>query len=143
MMMSLDSSQSVGNMNLNDEENLEPCISICTDMSSMSLLGFAAVSFVLRQCQQSDSILAAKYASNLTLSLCSWLHNREEDANDIPTDVIESLSVEITRGKYKRRLSIVSNDTGYETQEDDDNPPSAFAELDPKPRLSGNGDGQV
>jgi hypothetical protein len=140
MMMLLDRSQSIGNMNLSDEENLEPCISICTNMSSMSLFSFAAVSFVLQQCQQSDSILAAKYESNLTLSLCSWLHNREEDANVIPTDVIESLIVEITQSKYKRRLSIVSNDTGYETQEDD-NPPSIFAKVDLTSRLIGIGDG--
>ena len=125
---------------------IRPYLTASVATGPTSLLGFAATYFVLQQLQRNGSANASRHIPDLVQSLCSWLHKREQDVSLVPTDIIEKIEssgLSLGGSMCKRRLSNVSNDTGYETQGDEDDPSPIFIKSDVAPRLIGGGDYQV
>lgn len=99
------------------------------DVNSMTLLTFSALHFVIRELQAHNIQRCPTGGPNnisiLAKTMCAWLSTDHGDVARVPLDVIsqvEHLCSELTGsdigGCCKRRLSDLSHDTGYASQED-------------------------
>ena len=102
-------------------EETPPVVEI--DPDQMTLLSFVAFRFLLHKLQQLEQSPAPSLLyTTVARTLCSWLHSDVADAKIVPRDLVmktEDMCDDMDGDDIETRRRL-SHDTGYETQEDED-----------------------